>query len=306
MTTISNKAFWLRVEDVFEQGVKAAKQPQKFKTLLHDFISAEPWKTCCGLLEFDREGKRTIIVGDVHGDLNSLRGIVRSIIEHNDEYVLIFLGDYIDRGPSQVEVLAGLLSLALHSNENVILLRGNHEPPIGLEPFPHDYPYVLREYFGSLAEKLYELSLEAFNKLVLLAIAKGEAILVHGGPPTHLEEVEISELFTCTDKLPKMDVVEEILWNDPLENDRKWAPSPRGAGRLWGPKITQIALEKTKTKIIIRAHEPSFKGYKFNHGGKVLTLFSCKLPIYGNLLAAYLDVPEDSKLWKASHFIKTF
>ena len=296
----------MRLEDAFERGVNAAKDPQKFKTLLYDFISAEPWKTRCGLLEFDREGKRTIVVGDVHGDLSSLRNIVKNTAKGDNEYILIFLGDYIDRGPSQVEVFAGLLSLALHSNENIILLRGNHEPPVGLEPFPHDYPYVLREYFGNLAEKLYELSLEAFNKLVLLAIAGGEAILVHGGPPTHLEEMEINELFTCADKLPRMDIVEEILWNDPLENGKEWAPSPRGAGRLWGSKITQAALEKTGTKIIIRAHEPSFKGYKFNHSGKVLTLFSCKLPLYGNPLAAYLDVPGDDKLWNASRFIKTF
>jgi len=294
----------LRPEDVFEQGVNVAKQADKFKTLLHDFISAELWRTQCGLLEFDREGKRTIIVGDIHGDLDSLRNIVKSV--KSDEYILIFLGDYIDRGPSQIEVLAGLLNLALRYSENIILLRGNHEPPIGLEPFPHDYPYVLRQYFGGLAEKLYELSLEAFNKLVLFAIAREEAILVHGGPPTHFEEMEVNEIFNCVDKLPRMDIVEEILWNDPFEDGSEWAPSPRGAGKLWGPKITQTVLEKTRTKIIIRAHEPSFEGYKFNHNGKVLTLFSCKLPTYGNPLAAYLDVPEDEKLWRASQFIKTF
>lgn len=296
----------MRLEDALKHGIDAAKDSQKFKTLLCDFISAEPWKTRCGLLEFNREGKRTIVIGDIHGDLDSLRNIVRDIAKRDEEYLLILLGDYIDRGPSQVEVFACLLSLALHSDGNIILLRGNHEPPVGLEPFPHDYPYMLREYFGSLAEELYELSLEAFNRLVLFAIARGEAILVHGGPPTHLKEAEIDELFTCTDKLPRMDIVEEILWNDPFEDDREWAFSPRGAGRLWGPKITQVALEKTRTKIIIRAHEPSFKGYKFNHNGRVLTLFSCKLPFYGNPLAAYLDVPGDDKLWNALHFIKTF
>ena len=294
----------MRLEDVLEQGVNAAKQAEKFKTLLQDFISAELWRTRCGLLEFDREGKRTIIVGDIHGDLDSLRSIVKSV--KDSDSILIFLGDYIDRGPSQVEVFAGLLNLALRFSENIILLRGNHEPPIGLEPFPHDYPYVLRERFGGLAEKLYELSSEAFNKLVLFAIARGEAILVHGGPPTHFEEMRVDEMFSCTDKLPRMDIVEEILWNDPFENGGKWAPSPRGAGKLWGPEITQTALKRTKTRIIIRAHEPSFKGYKFNHSGKVLTLFSCKLPTYGNPLAAYLDVPGDEKLWLASQYIKTF
>ncbi|HIC98449.1 MAG TPA: serine/threonine protein phosphatase [Pyrodictiaceae archaeon] len=152
----------------------------------------------------------------MHGDLNGLRSIVKSV--KDSDSILIFLGDYIDRGPSQVEVFAGLLNLALRFSENIILLRGNHEPPIGLEPFPHDYPYVLRERFGGLAEKLYELSSEAFNKLVLFAIARGEAILVHGGPPTHFEEMEVDEMFSCTDKLPRMDIVEEILWNDPFEN----------------------------------------------------------------------------------------
>ena len=50
--------------------------------------------------------------------------------------------------------------------------------------------------------------------------------------------------------------------------------------------MTKVAVVKGE-----RGHEPVGEGFKINHDGKVLTLFSRKGPPYFNKHAAYLDFP---------------
>jgi len=42
--------------------------------------------------------------------------------------------------------------------------------------------------------------------------------------------------------------------------------------------------------MLIRGHECFDEGYYF-HGDRVMTLFSCKLPLYRNKYAAYIQSP---------------
>ena len=68
-------------------------------------------------------GKRWVI-GDIHGCYLSLKQLLETI-QPNKEDHLIFLGDYIDRGPNSYEVLE--LLIELDSQLNCHFLRGNHE-----------------------------------------------------------------------------------------------------------------------------------------------------------------------------------
>ncbi|KKQ33568.1 MAG: hypothetical protein US49_C0001G0248 [candidate division TM6 bacterium GW2011_GWF2_37_49] len=82
-------------------------------------------------------GSNVCIIGDIHGSIHSLlRNLWRlvflktlnnnlKIIKKN--FYLIFLGDYVDRGPCSVEVLATLIDLKMMNWDKVFLLRGNHE-----------------------------------------------------------------------------------------------------------------------------------------------------------------------------------
>jgi protein phosphatase len=51
--------------------------------------------------------------------------------------------------------------------------------------------------------------------------------------------------------------------------------------------------------VLIRGHEPSAEGYKNNHHGKVLTLFSRKGEPYYNTQAAYLQLDLNMKVENA-------
>jgi serine/threonine protein phosphatase 1 len=67
---------------------------------------------------------RTIAVGDVHGCSAALSALLEAIAP-GPEDVLVFLGDYIDRGPDSRGVLDRVL--ALRGRCTVVPLLGNHE-----------------------------------------------------------------------------------------------------------------------------------------------------------------------------------
>lgn len=68
--------------------------------------------------------KRYIAFGDIHGMYDEFMQLWNSIdIQETD--TLVFLGDYIDRGPKSKEVLDFLMNLPV--NNEAIFLRGNHE-----------------------------------------------------------------------------------------------------------------------------------------------------------------------------------
>jgi serine/threonine protein phosphatase 1 len=68
--------------------------------------------------------KRTFAIGDIHGCLDQLEDLVHRIEPRKDD-LLVFLGDYIDRGPRITEVIDFLIDLA--SEVPCVFLRGNHE-----------------------------------------------------------------------------------------------------------------------------------------------------------------------------------
>ncbi len=73
------------------------------------------------------EQRRLVAVGDIHGCLGKLEELLQRIPINWDRDVLIFLGDYIDRGPDSKGVLDLLISLRELYGEHVIFLKGNHE-----------------------------------------------------------------------------------------------------------------------------------------------------------------------------------
>ncbi|HXV80579.1 MAG TPA: metallophosphoesterase family protein, partial [Candidatus Binatia bacterium] len=69
---------------------------------------------------------RCYVIGDIHGCLDELRSLVKHLpLEPGDR--LVFLGDYVDRGPNSKGVLNYILELQQRSDLEIICLKGNHE-----------------------------------------------------------------------------------------------------------------------------------------------------------------------------------
>jgi serine/threonine protein phosphatase 1 len=62
------------------------------------------------------------IIGDIHGMLSPLENLLRAIDVADDEAELLFLGDYVNRGPASADVVETLLALP-----EARFIRGNHD-----------------------------------------------------------------------------------------------------------------------------------------------------------------------------------
>lgn len=65
-----------------------------------------------------------IAIGDIHGCVGTLDALLKLLAPTQDDH-LIFIGDYIDRGPDSKGVIDRLL--ALRQSQQCTFLRGNHE-----------------------------------------------------------------------------------------------------------------------------------------------------------------------------------
>ncbi len=70
---------------------------------------------------------RTFAIGDIHGDIHALYRLLSKFPELTPEDTIVFLGDYIDRGPRSKDVVDFVRRLPSTTPARVICLRGNHE-----------------------------------------------------------------------------------------------------------------------------------------------------------------------------------
>ncbi|RJP22120.1 MAG: serine/threonine protein phosphatase [Candidatus Abyssobacteria bacterium SURF_5] len=71
-------------------------------------------------------GKKIFAVGDIHGQYEKLINLMSVLPWNREQDILVFLGDYIDRGKKSKEVVEYLIELEKKGGKIVFLL-GNHE-----------------------------------------------------------------------------------------------------------------------------------------------------------------------------------
>jgi protein phosphatase len=238
------------------------------------------------------------IVGDLHGDVTSLHAIIESSdfmaeASEKKDRLLIFLGDYGDRGIYGPELYYYVLTLKSKLPDQVILMRGNHEGPDDLPCYPYDLELQFEDRFGREGLALHQRLRELMQKMYHLVILENAYLLTHGGVP--IGGPSLGDLHSARDDHPGRDTLAQLLWNDPREGLKGHLPSPRGCGYLFGADVTERMLHTTGANVLIRGHEPC-DGVKPFHNGLGLTVFSCK-GIYRNSKAAFLEI--DSKMAKA-------
>jgi diadenosine tetraphosphatase ApaH/serine/threonine PP2A family protein phosphatase len=258
-----------------------------------------------GLVKLEPSGE-ALVVGDLHGDIESLITILKSSgftekMAARKDATLIFLGDYGDRGAHSTEVYYTILKLKLAFPEQVILLRGNHEGPEDLMASPHDLPMQFQARFKENWRTVYTKTRELFAYLHNAVLVPERYLMVHGGLSPNIESIQ--DLANANTTHPEKDFLEDLLWSDPNDRVKEVLYSPRGAGKLFGKSVTEKVLRKLGVKILIRGHEPCDDGFNLNHNGKVLTLFSRKGAPYFNAYGAYLQLPLSEKFESARQLV---
>jgi len=80
-------------------------------------------------------------IGDIHGCLGKLRTLIQNINADPENDIIVFIGDYIDRGSAAREVVDYVIGLTAEY-KNVVCLLGNHE-------------YMFLRYLDGLDEEMY-------------------------------------------------------------------------------------------------------------------------------------------------------
>ncbi|OYT31785.1 MAG: serine/threonine protein phosphatase [Thermofilum sp. ex4484_79] len=211
-----------------------------------------------------------IVVGDTHGDAFSSVSALRRDISN-----IIFLGDYVDRGPYQFENIMLLIVAMLSRERNIILLRGNHESPLMNRYY--GFLNVLKNIFSSKTNQVYDSFLKVFSNMPYAAVINGSIFLVHGGIANELRYIDKINRLPKNDIIPTNSISFQLLWNDPDESVKFFAPSPRGEGIfLYGRDAVEMFLQENGLEKIVRAHEYFYPGIKTFFDEKVITIFSCR------------------------------
>jgi len=210
------------------------------------------------------EGDKFVLVGDTHGFPEVSRWAKRLADEAGADRI-VYIGDYVDRGPRGVENLEYLLGLLLEEPERVTLLRGNHESLF------MNYYYGFREEAVNKRGEDYLYAVEeVYKNLPFAALLPGGVLVVHGGIPCRKcgyrpeEPMSLVEIRERLEKVkgseaaaePSDPVATQLLWNDPRGNLEWFMPSPRGPGiYLYGREAWGSFLEANSLGLLVRAHE---------------------------------------------------
>ena len=264
-------------------------------------------------LYVDLGNRPVMVVGDLHGDIISLEACLtkfQDFLSKNPEATLVFLGDYVDRGPNSVQILKTLAELKITFPDRVYLIRGNHE-----DTSSHVYNYygLSDELLRTFPEEIPQTQtipgeLNSFFNALPVYITRGNYHFMHGCIPLRLlyspynyfpivpnshkgvlpipkerivsilksedTTAEISE--SVAGPLDKSELINQILWNDPTD-----LPTAKSGNRGNWASYT-VPFSKIKefvakdNGIIVRAHSTE----AFNK------FLSPEIPLY-NIFSSY-------------------
>ena len=138
----------------------------------------------------------TIAIGDLHGNLSALDDLLARVVPelgHGDE--LVFLGDYIDRGPDPRGCIDRILALRDNATFAVVTLMGNHEDWMlksRRDSARHSWILVMEAFstiqsYSVEAAKRLESEIEiAGERLITEKVALPYHLFFDSLPPEHL------------------------------------------------------------------------------------------------------------------------
>ncbi len=258
------------------------KEPYKISKLDFHYISQilreaeEIFKEEKLLLEFNLDDSKSEVwvIGDIHGNLETLQKLIDMIDEKNPE-IVIFLGDIVDRGKNQLECLILVLALKIRYPNRYYLLKGNHET---LE-MNKAYGFFQEFKYRFNDQKKFEEVLAVYNVLPFCALVNKGILCLHGGIPEDiailrkLRGLKPRDIVSVFKSIAKS--LEQIMWNDPKSDLKGFSESFRGPGiKFFGEDVFNDFMKEYNLKYLIRAHEVFPEGYRWFFNERLLSIFS--------------------------------
>jgi len=151
----------------------------------------------------------TFAISDIHGRINELNSLL-NYISYSPSDTLVFLGDYIDRGPNSNAVIETLIELSSNKS-NAYFLKGNHEEMAVMSKVDSDTRKLWMQCGGEETLRSYPNGIPNHHWSFIYKLKKyfetDDSIFVHAG----LEEKIAMDMQTS----------ESLLWSrlsDPIEH----------------------------------------------------------------------------------------
>lgn len=229
------------------------------------------------------------IVGDIHGQFFDLLNMFENVGQWPPNTSYIFLGDFVDRGHHSVETLSLLLCLKLKFPGHITLLRGNHESRQITQAYGF-YDECLRKYGNA---SVWRYCVSTFDAFGLAAIIDESVLCLHGGLSPDIRTLDQIRAIDRNQEIPHEGAFCDIVWSDPEDFHDKttWQLSPRGAGYLFGKRVTDEFHHINNLQLIARAHQLVMEGRKYHFDKRLVTVWSAPNYCYrcGNV-AAVLEI----------------
>ena len=204
------------------------------------------------------ESSKVIFVGDTHGDLEATETIIHKYLK--SENTLVFLGDYVDRGPASLENINFLLGQKIEHPGALYLLMGNHEGYAVGNFHPADF-------WERLDVELRQRYSEVLSKLPLAVSTPNGIIALHGALPdvSGLEDINRIKLGSAE--------WHQITWGDWQERAGKFLGIDPYTGRpQFGRGWFKEIMSRLGKNVLIRSHQPDAPPSMY--GKRCLTIFT--------------------------------
>jgi predicted MPP superfamily phosphohydrolase len=204
------------------------------------------------------ESGRVVFAGDTHGDLEATERIIRRYLKPKNK--LVFLGDYVDRGPASLENVNLLLEQKTKHPDALYLLMGNHEGYALGSFHPADF-------WEALDTELRQRYGEVLCTLPLAVSTANGVIALHGALP------DVSRLEDINRIRPGSAEWHQITWGDWQERRGKslgldpYTGRPQ-FGRGWFNEI----MSRLGKNVLMRSHQPDAPPTMY--GKRCLTVFT--------------------------------
>jgi len=204
-----------------------------------------------------KKAKKIIFVGDTHGDLEASQKVITNYLKEGN--IIVFLGDYVDRGSYSKENIDFLLEIKVKNPKQIYLLQGNHEGHRILKFSP-------AEFWESLPEEDYKKYTSIVEKFPL-AVVTDDIIALHGVLPDVKSLTEINKIKLGSEEW------RQITWGDFSDESGEYLGADPFTGRpQFGQDYFFKTMDRFGKKVLIRSHQPTSSLFMFDN--RCLTIFT--------------------------------